>query len=207
MVTYRWCGTTFLSLIGAVAGFSDFSFSLSEPAFSAFAAAFSVYEGWRTGVWTEVRGGATEVEDVSCFAGETAPDEAAIEFILTSDLMASFVENIRVSRFVIEGFSIAPTTRSFDCGSAGGAATAEAEPEAEPEPAELLPPFRLSASTVGMGVPFCDVTGRDSGELMAEEVCEVEGVDLEPSNEFRVEGMMMYIFFFSSRSLARIYLV
>ena len=121
------------------------------------------------------------MDDVSCFAGETAPDDAAvIEFILASDLIASFVENIRVRRFVIDGFSIVPGC-SFWCGSEGGAAAAEAA-------AELLP-FRLSASTAGMGMPFWDVTGRDSGELTAEEFRDVEGVDLLPSSAVWGEGM------------------
>jgi len=154
MVTYRWCATTFLSLIGAVTGLSNFSFS--GPTFSDFAV-FSEYDELRTGVGTDARGGATEFDEVSCFAGEEAPDVAELEFILRSDRIASFVENIRVSRFVIDGFS-AVAASSFCCGSEGGAA-----------PTELLP-FKLRASTAGIGVPFCDVTGRDTGELTAEEV-------------------------------------
>lgn len=80
--------------------------------------------------------------------------EAGCEFILLSDRIASFVENIRVRRFVIEGFSAEPGI-SF-CGSEGGAAC----------------PLRFSV--LGTAMPFC-VDGRDSGDPMTEEVCDAGG--------------------------------
>jgi len=63
---------------------------------------------------------------------------------------------------VIEGFS---TARSL-CGSEGGAAD------------EATVVVKLKLSTLGMVMPFCDVTGRDSGEWILEEdfELEVEGV-------------------------------
>jgi hypothetical protein len=44
------------------------------------------------------------------------------ELILLSDLIASLVENIRVRRLVIDGFSAAATARAGFCGSESGAA-------------------------------------------------------------------------------------
>lgn len=57
--------------------------------------------------------------------GVETPDGAADEFIEASDRVASFVENIRVSRFVIDVFSdgvgVGAGVGCF-CGSDGGAA-------------------------------------------------------------------------------------
>lgn len=91
----------------------------------------------------------------SCL-GVTWPDVAGREFILLSDLIASLVENIRVSRFVIEGFSEAGARGTF-CGSVGGAAC----------------PF-ARFSELGTAMPFC-LTGRELGELTTEDVCDAAG--------------------------------
>jgi len=56
---------------------------------------------------------------ISCF-GVEVPLGGCEVILLISDLVVSFVENIRVSRFVIEGFCVVPGV-SF-CGSDGGAA-------------------------------------------------------------------------------------
>jgi hypothetical protein len=71
--------------------------------------------------------------------------------------MASFVENIRVMRFVIDGFSAA-TARVAFCGSVGGAAW--------PLPARL--------SELETAMPFC-LTGREFGDPAAEGGCDVAG--------------------------------
>jgi hypothetical protein len=127
-----------------VTAFSDFS-GLSALA------ALSVDDGFRAGGLglgeVDVAAGTT-----SCF-GVDVPDTGC-ELILLSDLIASFVENIRVRRFVIEGFSAAPE-RNF-CGSEGGAAC----------------PLRLSV--LGTAIPFC-VVGRDSGDPIADDADEVGG--------------------------------
>jgi hypothetical protein len=70
-------------------------------------------------------------------------------------LKASLVENIRVSRFVIDGFSAA----ALKCGLEGGAAC----------------PLRFS--TLGTALPFCPVAGRDSGDPMMDDA--VEAVEEE----------------------------
>jgi hypothetical protein len=88
--------------------------------------------------------------------GVTWPDVAGREFILLSDLIASLVENIRVSRFVIEGFSEAGARGTF-CGSVGGAAC----------------PF-ARFSELGTAMPFC-LTGRELGELTTEDACDGAG--------------------------------
>ena len=101
----------FLSLFGAVVAFSAFS------AFSGLSTlGLSADEGFRTGEGFCVE---DEVGVGSGFGIEVA--EAGCELILLSDLIASLVVNIRVSRFVIEGFSGAPGASCF-CGSEGGAA-------------------------------------------------------------------------------------
>lgn len=53
--------------------------------------------------------------------GAVEEDEPFIPFD-SLDLLASLVENIRVRRFVIEGFSVAVTAFSGFCGSESGAA-------------------------------------------------------------------------------------
>jgi hypothetical protein len=76
-------------------------------------------------------------------------------FIPTSDLVASFVENIRVRRFVMEGFSGCGARVAVDfCGSDGGAAVP-------------FPLFRFSR--LGTAIPWC-FTGRDSGDPTADDV-------------------------------------
>jgi hypothetical protein len=128
-----------------VTAFSGFSALLSTLA------ALSVDDDFRSGglgLWVlEMAAGTT-----SCF-GVQVPD-AGCELILVSDLIASFVENIRVRRFVIEGFSAVPGV-SF-CGSEGGAAC----------------PLRFSV--LGTAIPFC-VVGRDSGDPIADDADEVGG--------------------------------
>jgi hypothetical protein len=127
-------------------------------AFSAFSGlsallALSVEEGLRIGV------GLGDVADCagSGFGVEVPGVVAGCEFILLSDLMASFVENIRVRRFVIEGFS---DVAGLDfCGSEGGAAC----------------PLALRFSVLGTAMPFCPIDGRDSGEPMTDDVCEGAG--------------------------------
>lgn len=89
--------------------------------------------------------------------GVTWPDVAGCEFILLSDLIASFVENIRVSRFVIDGFSVAGARVTL-CGSVGGAAY----------------PLLARLSELGTAMPLC-LTGREFGELTAEDGCDVVG--------------------------------
>jgi len=94
--------------------------------------------------------------------GVAVREDSECEFILLSDLIASFVENIRVSRFVIEGFSAA----SSFCGSVGGGAAC-------PFPF----PLRLSVlETAATETPFCAVIGREAGEPTADDVCEPGGV-------------------------------
>jgi hypothetical protein len=81
------------------------------------------------------------------------------EFRLFSDLIASFVENIRVSRFVIEGFSAGGGDTRVDlCGSEGGAAC----------------PLPLRLSVLGTAIPFC-LTVYDSGDPTADDACEGAG--------------------------------
>jgi len=115
----------FLSFATAVMGFSAFS-GLSALL------GFSVEEGLCTG-----RFGFSDVVDDagSCF-GVDMPDVAGCELILLSDRIASFVENIRVRRFVIDGFS--GTARLELCGSEGGAAN----------------PLALRLSVLGTAMPF-----------------------------------------------------
>jgi hypothetical protein len=71
--------------------------------------------------------------------------------------MASLVENIRVSRFVIDGFSGAGVRRAF-CGSAGGAAF----------------PLLARLSTLGTAMPLT-LTGKEFGELTVEDGCDAAG--------------------------------
>jgi hypothetical protein len=71
--------------------------------------------------------------------------------------MASFVENIRVRRFVIDGFSGAGAGVTF-CGSVGGAAC----------------PLLARLSELGTAIPF-GLTGRVFGDPTAEGVWEVVG--------------------------------
>lgn len=74
--------------------------------------------------------------------------------------MASLVENIRVSRFVIDGFSVGgggeATVDGGRCGSAGGAAR----------------PLLAKLSTLGMDSPLL-FAGVVSGEPIMDEACEV----------------------------------
>lgn len=106
-------------------------------------------DGFRTGVL--VRG----VEDAggSCF-DEALPADVCCESTLLLDRRASLVENMRVRRFVIEGFS--SVAGAGFCGSAGGAV-----------------PFRLSVLETDMA--FWAGDGRDSGDPALDEACEVEG--------------------------------
>jgi hypothetical protein len=85
-------------------------------------------------------------------------DFAGCEVILRSAdaLKASFVENIRVSRFVIDGLS-AIMGAALRCGSEGGAAC----------------PLRFS--TLGTALPFCPVAGRDSGDPITDDAVEAVG--------------------------------
>jgi hypothetical protein len=83
-----------------------------------------------------------------------------VEFKLLSDLIASFVENIRVNRLVIDGFSGGRVEDDF-CGSEGGAAC----------------PLPLRFSVLGTAATFF-LVGRDSGEPTREEVCEAGGEGL-----------------------------
>jgi hypothetical protein len=85
------------------------------------------------------------------------PDVAGCEFILLSDFIASFVENIRVSRFVIDGFS-AVAARVVFCGSEGGAAC----------------PLLARLSELGTDMPFA-LAGRDSGDPTMDDVCDAGG--------------------------------
>lgn len=75
---------------------------------------------------------------------------SACELILLSDLFPAFVENIRVRRLVIEGFSAATT---LAWGSAG------------------VFPFKLSVLDMAV-TPFWGLT---TGELMADDVWEGDG--------------------------------
>lgn len=146
----RWwiatCPADFLSLAGVVIAFSIFS---------AFSAALSVEDGLRAGglglrAFESCWGGAWELT-VDC------------EFIVFSDLMASFVENILVSRFVIDGFSGGGTRLDF-CGSEGGAANPFAVP--------------LRLSVLGAVMPFClgYVCGEDSTiDDACDEACDRSG--------------------------------
>lgn len=133
-----------MSLVGAVVDFSDFS----------TLAALSVEEGFRTGGL----GRGDAVVDAGSCLGVAVPIEAGCEFILLSDLMASLVENIRVRRFVIDGFSTVGGDSAF-CGSEGGAAL----------------PLALRFSVLGTERPFWPAEGRVSGEPMADDVCEGTG--------------------------------
>lgn len=117
--------------------------------FSSFSLVLSVDDALRLGGFGRCAG----VADSWCF-GELCPFVAGCELILLSDLMASFVENIRVRRFVIEGFSGAV---GF-CGSEGGAAC----------------PFPLRFSVLGTERAFCFV-GLESGEPSMDDVCEAGG--------------------------------
>lgn len=91
-------------------------------------------------------------------AGCTAGDLGGCELILPSDLLTSLVENIRVIRFVIEGFCGGSPAACF-CGGASGAAA----------------PLTLRFSML----PFEPVTGRVWGEETADEGTEEFGVVLE----------------------------
>jgi hypothetical protein len=71
--------------------------------------------------------------------------------------MASFVENIRVRRFVIDGFSAASARVAF-CGSVGGAAC----------------PLLARLSELETAMPF-SLTGREFGDPTAEDGCDVAG--------------------------------
>lgn len=141
----RWwiatCPALFLSFAGVVVIFSTFS---------AFAVALSVEEGFRAG-GLGLRAADSCLMGVWLFAVDW-------EFILLSDLIASFVENIRVSRFVIEGFSGGGDIRVDLRGSEGGAAC----------------PLPLRLSVLGTAIPFC-LTGYDSGDPTADDVCEGAG--------------------------------
>lgn len=75
-----------------------------------FMAGLSVVEGFRDGGF-----GFRDLSSVDPFAVDW-------EFILFSDFIASFVENIRVSRLVIDGFSGCDAWVDDFCGSDGGAA-------------------------------------------------------------------------------------
>jgi hypothetical protein len=107
-------------------------------------AALSVELGLRVGGLGLGVGGTSDL-------GVLTPLTAGGEFILVSDLIASFVENIRVSRFVIDGFSVGSS--SVFCGSAGGAAV----------------PFPLRLTVLGTATPF-GIAGCISGDATAEEV-------------------------------------
>jgi hypothetical protein len=135
----------FLSFVCAVTAFSDFSVFVSTFA------ALSVDDGFRAG-GLGLGEGDVEAGATSCLGVEVP--EAACELILLSDLIASFVENIRVRRFVIEGFSAAPGV-SF-CGSEGGAA------------------WPLRFSVLETAIPFC-VVGRLSGDPIADDADEAGG--------------------------------
>ena len=134
-------------------------------------------EGFRTGTDTDCLEPAIEEGGVSGFSVEL-PDAAVEVFILVSDRAASFVENIRVRRLVIEGFSAVGT---LSCGSEGGAAD------------EAALPFKLRLSRLGMAIPFCDVTGRDSGELTMEEACEVEAEGVLRALSTALSVAMMFV--------------
>jgi hypothetical protein len=136
--------TTFLSFDGAVVGLSAVS-GLS-------ALALSAEETFRAGGFGFELGAVDNT--TSCF-GLEFPDDTGCELILFSDLIASFVENIRVRRFVIEGFSVGRGANF--CGSDCGA---------------VLP---LRLSVLGIAMPFCTIAGWDSGDPMADEVADVEG--------------------------------
>lgn len=71
--------------------------------------------------------------------------------------MASLVENIRVSRFVIDGFPAAEARVEF-CGSEGGAAC----------------PLLTRLSELGTAMPFC-LTGRVCGDPRMDDCCDVAG--------------------------------
>jgi len=124
--------------------------------FSAGLTALSVEEGFRAG-GLGLRA-ATVAGVGSCLAVAWAV-VASCEFILLSDLMASFVENIRVRRFVIEGFSGVGAGVAF-CGSDCGAAC----------------PLLARLSELGTAMPFC-LKGREVGDGTAEGVWDVTGDD------------------------------
>lgn len=117
--------------------------------FSSFILVLSVEDALRLGGFGRCAG----VADSWCF-GEFCPFVAGCEFMLLSDLIASFVENIRVRRFVIEGFSAGV---GF-CGSEGGAAC----------------PFPLRFSRLATEGAFC-LVGFESGEPSIDDVCEAGG--------------------------------
>lgn len=125
-------------------------------AFSAFSVFVSIFAA--LSVDDEFRAGRFGLGEVDAGGAtsylEAEVPEAGCELILLSDLMASFVENIRVRRFVIEGFSAWPGV-SF-CGSEGGAAC----------------PLRFSV--LGRVIPFC-VVGRLSGDPIADDADEAGG--------------------------------
>ncbi len=123
-------------------------------ALSVALAPLSIEEGLRAG-GLGLRVSAT-VGVGSCL-GVVWPDAAGCRFILLSDFMASLVENIRVSRFVIDGFSGAGVRRAF-CGSAGGAAC----------------PLLTRLSTLGTAMPLT-LIGKEFGELTVEDGCDAAG--------------------------------
>lgn len=88
-------------------GFSDFSV-LVVP--------LSVEDDFLEGGFGVCDAGTVSGLEVLC------PFVEGCELILFSDLIASFVENIRVSRFVIDGFSDCGARFADFSGSGGGAA-------------------------------------------------------------------------------------
>lgn len=123
--------------------------------FSSLTLALSVEDAVREG-----GGGLCGFMDSLCF-GDCWPFEDVAELVLTSDLIASFVENIRVRRLVIEGFSVGADDL---CGSEGGAVS------------PLL--FRFSVEGIAAMLGF---VGRISGDPTIEEFCDCGGECLRPS--------------------------
>jgi hypothetical protein len=129
----------FFSFDSVVTDFSERSdFSLAE-------------DGFRTGVLVL---GVADAEG-SCFDAALPADVGCESTTLLLDRRASLVENMRVRRFVIEGFSSVAGTGL--CGSAGGA----------------VGPFRLSVLETDMA--FWAGDGRDSGDAALDEACDVDG--------------------------------
>jgi hypothetical protein len=104
---------------------------------------------------------------VSCFG----PAVTGRVVILLSGLVTSFGENIRVRRFVMEGFS---GPRGSFCGSEGGVGC----------------PLR---SVLGTARPFCAV-GRETGDATVDEVCDGvgEGCAVSEGSQF-VGGLVVAI--------------
>jgi hypothetical protein len=125
--------------------------------FSGFSAALetlSAEVGLRAG-GLGLRAAATGVAG-SCL-GEFWPFAPGCEFILLSDFMASLVENIRVSRLVIDGLSGVGASADF-CGSESGAAC----------------PLLTRLSELGTAMPL-GLTGRVSGDPTTDDCCDTAG--------------------------------